>query len=236
MKTALLFGSSGLIGGQLLNNLIQNNDYNKIKIFVRSEPEIKDSKIEIIKTDFNNLKNHVEDIKGDDCFFCIGTTKQNSPDKNEYKRIERDMPVEIAKIAKANSVNSFVYVSSGFADPKNSGAYLRYKGEVEEELKKLNFTKLGIVRPSFLLGNRKEKRFGEKIGIFLFKLLSPLFLGPLKKMKPIRSEKVAKSMIKSGFCSQAATSASAKIRRPSASVFPISILLPLRAKKTSPGR
>ncbi len=196
MKTALLFGSSGLIGGQLLNNLIQNNDYNKIRIFVRSEPEIKDSKIEIIKTDFNNLKNHVEDIKGDDCFFCIGTTKQNSPDKNEYKRIERDIPVEIAEIAKANSVNSFVYVSSGFADSKNSGAYLRYKGEVEEELKKLNFTKLGIMRPSFLLGNRKEKRFGEKIGIFLFKLLSPLFLGPLKKMKPIHSEKVAKVMIK----------------------------------------
>ena len=58
MKTALLFGSSGLIGGQLLNNLIKNNDYNKIKIFVRSIPEIKDSKIEIIKADFNNLKNH----------------------------------------------------------------------------------------------------------------------------------------------------------------------------------
>ena len=196
MKTALLFGSSGLIGGQLLNNLIQNNDYNKIKIFVRSEPEIKDSKIEIIKTDFNNLKNHVEDIKGDDCFFCIGTTKKNSPDKNEYQRIERDMPVEIAEIAKANSVNSFVYVSSGFADPKNSGAYLRYKGEVEEELKKLNFTKLGIMRPSFLLGNRKEKRFGEKIGIFLFKLFSPIFLGSLKKMKPIKAENVARSMIK----------------------------------------
>ena len=195
MKTALLFGSSGLIGGQLLNNLIQNNDYNKIKIFVRSEPEIKDSKIEIIKTDFNNLKNHVEDIKGDDCFFCIGTTKKNSPDKNEYERIERDMPVEIAEIAKANSVNSFIYVSSGFADPKNSGAYLRYKGEVEEELRKLNFTKLGIMRPSFLIGNRKDKRLGEKIGIFLFNLLSPLFLGPLKKMKPIQSQKVAQAMV-----------------------------------------
>ena len=196
MKTALLFGSSGLIGGHLLNKLIQNNFYNKIKIFVRAEPEIQDSKIEIIKVDFNNLKNHIEDIKGDDCFFCIGTTKQNSPDKNEYKRVERDMPVEIAKIAKANSVNSFIFVSSGFADSKNSGAYLRYKGEVEEELKKIKFSKLGIMRPSFLMGNRKEKRFGEKIGIFLFKLLSPLFLGPLKKMKPIHSEIVANAMIK----------------------------------------
>mgnify|MGYP001397086513 CR=1 FL=1 len=195
MKTALLFGSSGLIGGNLLNILIQNKDYNKIKIFVRSEPAIKDLKIEIIKTDFNNLKNYIEDINGDDCFFCIGTTKKNSPDKQEYKRVERDIPVEIAEIAKANSVNSFIYVSSGFADPESSGAYLRYKGEVEEELKKLNFIKLGIMRPSFLMGNRKEKRFGEKIGIFLFKLFSPFFLGPLKKMKPIQSKKVAQAMI-----------------------------------------
>jgi hypothetical protein len=51
------------------------------------------------------------------------------------------------------------------------------------------------MRPSFLLGDRKEKRIGEKIGIFVFKLLSPLFLGPLKKMKPIHSATVAKGMI-----------------------------------------
>ena len=196
MKTALVFGSSGLVGGHLLSQLIENDDYNKIKIFVRSEPEINDPKVEIIKTDFNNLENHKEDIKGDDCFFCIGTTKQNSPDKNEYRRVELDVPKQIAQIAKSNSVNSFIFVSSGYADPKSSGDYLKFKGEVEEELKRLNFPKLGIMRPSFLLGNRKEKRVGEKIGIFVFKLLSPLFLGPLKKMKPIHSETVAKAMIK----------------------------------------
>jgi uncharacterized protein YbjT (DUF2867 family) len=196
MKTALVFGSSGLVGGNLLNQLIENDNYNKIKIFVRSEPKNHNPKIEIIKTDFNNLENHKEDIKGDDCFFCIGTTKQNSPDKNEYRRVELDIPKKIAQIAKSNSVNSFVFVSSGYADPKSSGDYLKFKGEVEEELKRLNFPKLGIMRPSFLLGDRKEKRVGEKIGIFVFKLLSPLFLGPLKKMKPIHSETVAKAMIK----------------------------------------
>ena len=196
MKTALVFGSSGLIGGHLLSQLIENDDYNKIKIFVRSEPEINDPKVEIIKTDFNNLENHKEDIKGDDCFFCIGATKQNSPDKNEYRRVELDVPKQIAQIAKSNSVNSFLFVSSGYADPKSSGDYLKFKGEVEEELKRLNFSKLGIMRPSFLLGDRKEKRVGEKIGIFVFKLLSPLFLGPLKKMKPIHSVTVAKAMIK----------------------------------------
>ena len=195
MKTALVFGSSGLIGGHLLNQLIKDNNYNKIKIFVRSEPENNDPKVEIIKTDFNNLENHKEDIKGDDCFFCIGTTKQNSPDKNEYRRVELDVPKEIAQIAKSNSVNSFIFVSSGYADPKSSGDYLKFKGEVEEELKRLNFSKLGIMRPSFLLGDRKEKRVGEKIGIFVFKLLSPLFLGPLKKMKPIHSTTVAKAHV-----------------------------------------
>ena len=197
MKTALVFGSSGLVGGNLLNQLIENDNYNKIKIFVRSEPEINDPKVEIIKTDFNNLENHKEVIRGDDCFFCIGTTKQNSPDKSEYRRVELEVPKQIAQIAKSNSVNSFVFVSSGYADPKSSGDYLKFKGEVEEELKRLNFPKLGIMRPSFLLGDRKEKRVGEKIGIFVFKLLSPLFLGPLKKMKPIQSETVAKAMISS---------------------------------------
>ena len=195
MKTALLFGASGLVGSHLLNQLISNNNYSKIKLFVRSSINMSDPKIEIIQTDFNNLENHREDIKGDDCFFCIGTTKQNSPDKNEYRRVELEVPKQIAQIAKSNSVNSFVFVSSGYADPKSSGDYLKFKGEVEEELKKLNFPKLGIMRPSFLLRDRKEKRIGEKIGIFVFKLLSPLFLGPLKKMKPIHSATVAKAMI-----------------------------------------
>jgi len=195
MKTALIFGSSGLVGGHLLNQLIKDTNYSKIKLFVRSAPEISDPKVEIIKTNFNNLENHKEDIKGDDCFFCIGTTKQNSPDKNEYKRVELDIPREIAKIAKSNLVNSFIFVSALYANPKSSGDYVRFKGLVEEELKEFNFPKLGIMRPSFLIGNRKEKRPSETIGIFVFKLLSPLFLGPLKKMKPIHSETVARAMI-----------------------------------------
>jgi len=195
MKTALVFGSSGLIGAHLLKQLIENNNYNKIKIFVRSEPEINDPKVEIIQTDFNNLENHKEDIMGDDCFFCIGTTKQNSPDKHEYQRVELEIPKEIAQITKSNLVNSFIFVSSLYANSKSSGDYVRFKGLVEEELKRLNFPKLVIMRPSFLMGDRKEKRVSEKIGILVFKLLSPLLLGPLKKMKPIHSETVARAMI-----------------------------------------
>ena len=196
MRTALLFGSSGLVGGHLLNQLIKDTNYSKIKLFVRSVPEISDPKVVIIKTDFNDLENHKEEIRGDDCFFCIGTTKKNSPDKDEYRRVELDIPKEITKIAKSNLVNSFIFVSALYANSKSSGDYLKFKGLVEEELKRLNFPKIGIMRPSFLIGDRKEKRASEKIGIFVFKLLSPLLLGPLKKMKPIHAETVAKTMIR----------------------------------------
>ena len=196
MKTALVFGSTGLVGGHLLDQLIKNENYNKIKLFVRSEIIINDLKVEIVKTDFNNMEKHKEEMTGDHCYFCIGTTKQNSPDKAEYRRVELDLPKQIAQITKSNSVNSFVFVSSGYADPNSSGDYLKFKGLVEEELKRLSFNKLGIMRPSFLIGDRKEKRLGEKLGIFVFKLLSPLLLGPLKKMRPINAETVAKAMIR----------------------------------------
>ncbi len=166
MKTAIVFGSTGLIGGHLINQLIQDNYYNKIKIFVRSQTSINNEKVEVINIDFNNLgRNHKTEITGDDCFFCIGTTKQNSPDKNDYQKVE-------------------------------SGNYVKFKGLVEEELKRLNFSKLGILRPSFLMGKRKENRVGEKLGILTFRVLSPLLFGPFKKMKPISSEIVAKAMIK----------------------------------------
>lgn len=194
MKTALLFGSTGLVGGHVLNQLIQNNNYSKIKIFVRSSTEINDSKIEVIKIDFNNLDKHAEDIKGHECFFCIGTTKKNSPNKEDYQKVELELPKKIAQICKKNSIKSYVFVSSGFANSKNKGEYLRFKGLVEEELKRLDFDNLGILRPSFLLGERKQFRIAEKIGIPIFKLLTPLFIGPLKKMRPIHANTVAKAM------------------------------------------
>jgi uncharacterized protein YbjT (DUF2867 family) len=195
MKTALIFGSSGLIGGELLNAVKQNNNYNKIKLFVRSAPNNNDPKVEIIQTDFNNLEKYKNSMLGDDCFFCIGTTKKDTPDKNEYRRIEHNIPVDVAKIAKSNSVKVFIYVSSLGANPNSSGSYLKNKGQVEEELNNLKFPKLAVIRPSILLGNRKFFRLGERIGIFIMKALSIFFLGSLKKYKPIEAQNVAKAMV-----------------------------------------
>ena len=196
MKTALIFGSTGLVGGQVLNQLVDNTDYSKIKIFVRSDTKVQSNKVEIIKIDFSNLENFKDYIKGDDCFFCIGTTKKKSRDQDEYRRIELDIPKKVAQLAKMNEVKSFIFISSISANSKSSSDYLKFKGQVEEEIKNLNFQTIAIMRPSFLMGNRKEIRIVEMVGIPIFKMLSPLFLGSLKKMKPIQSELVAKIMIR----------------------------------------
>ena len=196
MKTALVFGSSGLVGSHVLDQLIKSNSYNKIKIFVRSPALNINEKVEVIETNFINLDPIKSYINGDDCFFSIGTTKKNTPDKMEYRRVEYNIPIDIAQIAKKNLVKNFSYVSSGYADANHPSAYLKNKGEVELFLKNINFSKLAIMRPSFLLGNRKEFRIGEKIGSIAFKALSPILLGKLKKIRPIKAETVAKGMIK----------------------------------------
>ena len=196
MKTALVFGSSGLVGSHVLDQLIKSNSYNKIKIFVRSPALNINEKVEVIETNFINLDPIKSYINGDDCFFSIGTTKKNTPDKMEYRRVEYNIPIDIAQIAKKNLVKNFSYVSSGYADANHPSAYLKNKGEVELFLKNMNFSKLAIMRPSFLLGNRKEFRIGETIGSIAFKALSPILLGKLKKIRPIKAETVAKAMIK----------------------------------------
>jgi nucleoside-diphosphate-sugar epimerase len=195
VKTALIFGSTGLVGSNLLTLLIKDDYYTTIKIFVRSKIDINDPKVEIINLDFNKLSEYSHLIKGDDCFFCIGTTKKQTPNNDEYRNIEYNFPVNIAEIAKNNNVRSFMYVSSLGSNPNTKNTYLKNKGEAEEFLKKLNFYQLSIIRPSFLLGDRKEFRLGEIIGKKIFKKLSFLFQGSLRKFRAIESKNVAKAMI-----------------------------------------
>ena len=195
MKTALIFGSSGLIGNELFKTILLNNSYDKIKVFVRSIPEVNNPKVEIIKTDFFNLEEYKDKIIGDDCFFCIGTTKKDTPDKEEYRRVEYNIPVNVAKIAKVNSVKSFYYVSSIGANPNASSNYLKNKGQVEGELKNLNFSKLAIIRPSLLIGNRKSFRLGEVIFTPVMNTLTLFAFGSLKKYKPIKIQNVVKAIL-----------------------------------------
>ncbi len=195
MKTALIFGSSGLIGNNLLNCILKDDYYQKIKLFIRTKIDIGDPRVEVIYDDFKNTDNLEKTIIGDDCFFCIGTTKKDTPNKKEYRRIEYDIPVNIAKVAKLNSINSFFYVSSMGANSSVSNSYLRNKGQVEDVLVSLNFDKIAILKPSLLLGNRKKFRLAERIAQFVMTKMSFIFFGKMKKYKPIKAINVAKAII-----------------------------------------
>mgnify|MGYP001368697680 CR=1 FL=1 len=196
MKTALIFGSSGLIGGHLLDLIINDNNYNKIKLFVRSEPTKSNSKLEIIKINFNNLEKYKDLITGDDCFFCIGTTRKQTPNKQDYIDIELNLPIKIAKITKKNNIKSFIYISSGGANSKSKNLYLQNKGKAEENIINLEFDFTAIIQPSLLLGSRVQYRIGEMIAQFVFKNLSFIFVGKLKPFKAINAENVAKAIIR----------------------------------------
>ena len=195
MKTAIIFGSSGLVGNHLLKLLIKDSYYSKIKIFIRNKNIFKNSKVEIIYMNFRKIDDYSHLIKGDDCFFCIGTTKKDTPDKNEYRRVEYEIPVKIASIAKKNNITSFMYLSSLASTTKTKNIYLKNKGEAEEALKNLNFSCLSIIRPSLMLGYRNKFRLGEFIAQLIFKNLSFLFQGSLKQYRAIDSKNVAKAMV-----------------------------------------
>ena len=73
--------------------------------------------------------------------------------------------------------------------------YSKIKGEMEASLIALNYPSLIIVRPSFILGKRKEARWGERIFGFLFKIISPVLIGPLKKIIPVEAKAIAETML-----------------------------------------
>ena len=135
MKTALIFGSTGLVGGILLRLLVKDEKYKKIKVFVRSSTSKIDPKIEVVQTDFTKLENIKSEIKGDDCFFCIGTTRKKTPNKQDYINTEYNLPLSIGKICSDNNVQNFTYISSLGASSKKTNLYLKNKGMAEEELR-----------------------------------------------------------------------------------------------------
>lgn len=192
MRTAAVFGTTGLIGGHVINLLSNHNGYQKVYSFARRKLESCSDKVEHVDFLIDALK-IPEGV--DDVFVCLGTTMKKAGSKEAFRKVDYEMVVEIAKQAKSALVKHFVVVSSLGADSSTGNFYLKTKGQMEEDVKKIDFEYCGIVRPSILLGNRKEFRFGEKVGIALFKIFSFIFVGSLKKYKGIKVEDVAKSMI-----------------------------------------
>lgn len=200
-RIVTLIGASGLIGGHLLELLLKDPTIHTVRALVRKTFVSGNPKLKQFVIDFQKPGEFEPHMAGADIVYCaVGTTNSKvDGDKDLYKKVDFDIPVFAAKAAAKNGVYSFVLVSSVGANPENNqNFYLKLKGVTEEAVCKEMIPAIHIMRPSLLLGDRKEKRFGEKIAQVVMPAFSWAMGGATAKYKAIDAADVAKSMQAAG--------------------------------------
>ena len=189
-----LFGATGLIGNEILKLLENDSDFEKINVVSRRPLELKSKKSNLNIIDFKDFNSYLDVIDGSDIVLAaIGTTQSKVGfNKKKYREIDFDIISNAVKACKEKNVKHFSFVSSAGADINNKSFYLKLKGEIEKEVESKQLNSSTVYRPSLLLGNRKENRFGEKIAQILIPLISFLFPD---NYKPIKASDVAKAMV-----------------------------------------
>jgi uncharacterized protein YbjT (DUF2867 family) len=194
-RTAIVLGATGLTGGLLVNELLDDDRYSKIKLFSRRKGQFESPKIEEFIGDILQLEDFKGDFIGDVLFCCIGTTKAKTKDQQKYNAIDYGIPLAAAKLAKQNNINTIIIISAIGANADSSVFYNRTKGEMERDVSEQKVPHSYILRPSLITGNRNEKRGLEKLGSAVFKALNFLLVGPLKKYRSIDASVIARAMI-----------------------------------------
>ena len=191
-RNALIAGATGLVGNALLQQLLNDDQYDKIILLTRKPLEIANSKLVILQNDFDKIESLNPGFTIDDVFCALGTTINTAGSQDAFYKVDFTYVVNLGKWW----VKRFMIVSAMGANAKSGIFYNRVKGEMEEAVNQLNILQKMIFRPSLLMGNRKEKRTGEKIAQAVMGGLGFLFVGPLLKFKGIHADVVAKAMIK----------------------------------------
>ena len=196
MRTALLLGASGLIGGHCLALLLRDEAYDQVIALVRKPLSITHPKLTQHGVDFDRLQDFAYLLKADDVFCCLGTTIKKAGSQEAFRKVDFTYAHETAQLAANNGATQFLLVSSLGADAKSSVFYSRIKGEIEAAISALNFASVSIFHPSLLLGERAEFRLGERFAEPIAKALSFFLIGRLRKYRAIEARTVAAAMIK----------------------------------------
>ncbi len=195
-KHAAVFGATGLIGQKLLPLLLDNDAYSKVTIFVRQPTDSHHPKLQEIPIDFSRLDKEAEHFpKAHDVFICLGTTMKKAGSRDAFRQVDYEYITRAAQAFCNKGANQLLLVSSIGAHPDSRFFYSRVKGETENSIKSLPFWSHHIFRPSVLLGERNESRWGENFAGVLGKGINKLTGGLLKKYSPIEAEVVAASMV-----------------------------------------
>jgi uncharacterized protein YbjT (DUF2867 family) len=200
MKTALLIGATGLVGSALLDLLLHDSRFEKVKVFVRRSTGKSNAKLEEYQVDFDALSSWKEFLKGDVLFSALGTTLKKAGSKEAQYKIDYTYQFEVAKAAAENGVPLLVLVSSAGASPQSKLFYSRIKGELEAAVQTFSFSHIHILQPGILKGDREEFRLGERIGVGLLTLFGTV--PGLQKYRPVPAATVAQAMRNAAFRQQ----------------------------------
>lgn len=190
--TANVIGATGLVGKQLVSQLLENEHFGKVRIFVRRDSGLSHPKLEQLIVDFADEKTWAKKLTGDVLFSALGTTLKQAGSKAKQYEVDFTFNLNFAQKAKANGIENYVLVSSIGANSKSALFYTRIKGELDDTVANLGFENLTILRPSYLSGERDEKRWMEELSLPIVGFVTKLIL---KKYRPISGGTVAKAMI-----------------------------------------
>ena len=193
---AIIIGATGLTGGKIVRDLLEDNRFEEVIAFQRRESEMRHPKLKTFIINSMNPEEMTDVIKGDVLFNAMGTTIKKAGSKIEQQRIDRDIPVAFAKVASANGVKLMINVSSIGASHKG-GFYLKTKAEMEDGTSEAMEGRVLHFRPSLLMGKRdsSDYRIAESISAWMMKILSPIMIGPLSKYRGMDTDILASAMI-----------------------------------------
>jgi uncharacterized protein YbjT (DUF2867 family) len=196
-RTAVVVGSTGAIGRQLMSLLLDAPRFDKIIVMHhRPTPYAGVAKVEQRIVDFTIA--FASAAPGDDIeavFCCIGTTQSKAGSTEAFQKIDRDIPVAVARWASANNATTFVGISSVDARADARSVYLRTKGEMESGVAGAGLRSTYLLRPSLLAGGRDEYRLAERIANRVLAVIGPMMLGPVRKYRAIHTKTVAHAML-----------------------------------------
>lgn len=194
MQTALVAGATGLVGKELINELISDKRFVKVVVLSRRVLAVSHPKLEVRIIDFDQLPTLKLEDKIDVCFCCLGTTQKKAGVEGRHK-VDCQYVVDLAELCKRQNIPSFLVVSAQGANSQSGISYSRSKGQMEDAVKALELGATYFIRPALISGKRDEYRFGEKNAFYLNMLIVPILIGKLRKFRPVSGTKIARCMV-----------------------------------------
>lgn len=194
-RTALLAGASGLVGGHVLQLLLADDAFSRVVTVARRPLSVQYTKLEQRVVDMGALDTLSGLPRVDDVFCCLGTTIKTAGSQAAFRKVDYDYVVGVARAGQRAAATQFLLVSAIGADPDSRIFYSRVKGEAERAVRELRYDAVQIFRPSFLMGERREARPAERIGVPIARVVAPLLVGPLRRYRPVHAADVARAMV-----------------------------------------